>query len=112
MNFSCVECVDPSMACCRYEHISVRCKCISMAAIVFLMIRRPPRSTRTDTHFPYTTLFRSSCDGGGGQQHREANLANHADHSITLCHPRCPTQRTKQMGGSRKSRPSFLQSLV
>src|SRR3546814_9022301 len=23
------------------------------------MIRRPPRSTRTDTHFPYTTLFRS-----------------------------------------------------
>src|SRR3546814_1564909 len=25
----------------------------------FLMIRRPPRSTRTDTPFPYTTLFRS-----------------------------------------------------
>src|SRR3546814_20056602 len=25
----------------------------------FLMIRRPPSSTRTDTHFPYTTLFRS-----------------------------------------------------
>src|SRR3546814_20179510 len=27
------------------------------------MIRRPPRSTRTDTLFPYTTLFRSSVDG-------------------------------------------------
>src|SRR3546814_4548102 len=27
--------------------------------ISFLMIRRPPRSTRTDTLFPYTTLFRS-----------------------------------------------------
>src|SRR3546814_13651300 len=27
----------------------------------FLMIRRPPRSTRTDTLFPYTTLFRSHC---------------------------------------------------
>src|SRR3546814_4767353 len=27
----------------------------------FLMIRRPPRSTRTDTLFPYTTLFRSGC---------------------------------------------------
>src|SRR3546814_1878396 len=26
------------------------------------MIRRPPRSTRTDTLFPYTTLFRSSAD--------------------------------------------------
>src|SRR3546814_2477244 len=25
------------------------------------MIRRPPRSTRTDTRFPYTTLFRSAC---------------------------------------------------
>src|SRR3546814_17319787 len=25
----------------------------------FLMIRRPPKSTRTDTLFPYTTLFRS-----------------------------------------------------
>src|SRR3546814_9647202 len=32
------------------------------------MIRRPPRSTRTDTLFPYTTLFRSEGDaqGGGG----------------------------------------------
>src|SRR3546814_20590514 len=29
----------------------------------FLMIRRPPRSTRTDTLFPYTTLFRSQGDG-------------------------------------------------
>src|SRR3546814_11122478 len=29
------------------------------------MIRRPPRSTRTDTLFPYTTLFRSSTDWNG-----------------------------------------------
>src|SRR3546814_14630689 len=29
----------------------------------FLMIRRPPRSTRTDTLFPYTTLFRSEVVG-------------------------------------------------
>src|SRR3546814_4428831 len=28
-------------------------------SLVFLMIRLPPRSTRTDTLFPYTTLFRS-----------------------------------------------------
>src|SRR3546814_9141517 len=27
--------------------------------VFFLMLRRPPRSTRTDTLFPYTTLFRS-----------------------------------------------------
>src|SRR3546814_9706546 len=30
------------------------------------MIRRPPRSTRTDTLFPYTTLFRSSKPGSPG----------------------------------------------
>src|SRR3546814_20174825 len=30
-----------------------------MYGFFFLMIRRPPRSTRTDTLFPYTTLFRS-----------------------------------------------------
>src|SRR3546814_5210671 len=30
-----------------------------MVCFFFLMIRRPPRSTRTDTLFPYTTLFRS-----------------------------------------------------
>src|SRR3546814_12903503 len=32
--------------------------CVSF--FFFLMIRRPPRSTRTDTLFPYTTLFRSA----------------------------------------------------
>src|SRR3546814_2773021 len=31
--------------------------------LFFLMIRRPPRSTRTDTLFPYTTLFRSADAG-------------------------------------------------
>src|SRR3546814_2487309 len=30
-----------------------------VAWLFFLMIRRPPRSTLTDTLFPYTTLFRS-----------------------------------------------------
>src|SRR3546814_3769678 len=35
----------------------------------FLMIRRPPRSTRTDTLFPYTTLFRSA---GVAAVHRDA----------------------------------------
>src|SRR3546814_13670513 len=31
--------------------------------VFFLIIRRPPRSTRTDTLFPYTTLFRSGLAG-------------------------------------------------
>src|SRR3546814_15891511 len=33
--------------------------CTFFSVVVLLMIRRPPRSTRTDTLFPYTTLFRS-----------------------------------------------------
>src|SRR3546814_2926080 len=33
--------------------------CVCSFYFFFLMIRRPPRSTRTDTLFPYTTLFRS-----------------------------------------------------
>src|SRR3546814_3387606 len=33
-----------------------------LCSVFFLMIRRPPRSTRTDTLFPYTTLFRSVSD--------------------------------------------------
>src|SRR3546814_9188407 len=34
--------------------------CFCNSCFFFLMIRRPPRSTRTDTLFPYTTLFRSA----------------------------------------------------
>src|SRR3546814_13453930 len=33
------------------------------------MIRRPPRSTRTDTLFPYTTLFRSDVKKGNVVEH-------------------------------------------
>src|SRR3546814_13094612 len=39
------------------------------------MIRRPPRSTRTDTLFPYTTLFRSGWDIDLGAKIREARFA-------------------------------------
>src|SRR3546814_13568049 len=42
---------------CEVNEINfVICFC---CCLCFLMIRRPPRSTRTDTLFPYTTLFRS-----------------------------------------------------
>src|SRR3546814_9387939 len=36
-----------------------RMLCCVICVVFFLMIRRPPRSTRTDTLCPYTTLFRS-----------------------------------------------------
>src|SRR3546814_5009235 len=38
------------------------------------MIRRPPRSTRTDTLFPYTTLFRSQGVVGEGFGRRDRQL--------------------------------------
>src|SRR3546814_3215963 len=42
------------------------------------MIRRPPRSTRTDTLFPYTTLFRSRPDRYGVcQRRRRRRMAAH-----------------------------------
>src|SRR3546814_5877364 len=42
----------------------VRLDCVHVMTVVFflLIIRRPPRSTRTDTLFPYTTLFRSKAE--------------------------------------------------
>src|SRR3546814_16612660 len=46
----------------------------------FLMIRRPPRSTRTDTLFPYTTLFRSIIALGG----RVGEWAGAADQNLVL----------------------------
>src|SRR3546814_14456955 len=39
-----------------------------MSLFFFLMIRRPPRSTRTDTLFPYTTLFRSPARLAAGRR--------------------------------------------
>src|SRR3546814_16045306 len=45
------------------------------------MQRRPPRSTRTDTLFPYTTLFRSLAAAAGGRLHRHriADLVRNLD---------------------------------
>src|SRR3546814_15002435 len=63
----------------------------------FLMIRRPPRSTRTDTLFPYTTLFRSD-----GMEARVAKLESGVDEikkSLTDIRVTLASidERTKQM---------------
>src|SRR3546814_18778927 len=56
-----------------------------MFIFFFLMIRRPPRSTRTDTLFPYTTLFRSSPPSRlPARQPRQLGA---------LCHPRPAARR-------------------
>src|SRR3546814_18657030 len=46
------------------------------------MIRRPPRSTRTDTLFPYTTLFRSVANQPGAQPREPAALLAPADPAV------------------------------
>src|SRR3546814_12467537 len=51
---------------------------MSVLSFSFLMIRRPPRSTRTDTLFPYTTLFRSALLAVGYEIGTRAGIALHA----------------------------------
>src|SRR3546814_4130659 len=64
-----------------YLLLYVCCLC-SVCLFFFLMIRRPPRSTRTDTLFPYTTLFRS----GRGDRRQKPQLLHVLPraHSVAL----------------------------
>src|SRR3546814_14715023 len=56
--------------------------------IFFLMIRRPPRSTRTDTLFPYTTLFRATRRRQNDNVQRFALRTQEATGQGTRCHAR------------------------
>src|SRR3546814_15189864 len=49
------------------------------SSLYFLMIRRPPRSTRTDTLSPYTTLFRSLLRGPQVRVQRRPEALQPAD---------------------------------
>src|SRR3546814_12100419 len=60
--------------------------------LIFLMIRRPPRSTRTDTLFPYTTLFRSL----------------HPDLAAMTLDPRIAAVTDRIRARSRRSRAAYL----
>src|SRR3546814_1847051 len=68
------------------------------------MIRRPPRSTRTDTLFPYTTLFRSA-DRGGQIRHDPHNGA-------CLREPRRETVELDASEDRSEEHTSELQSLM
>src|SRR3546814_4284943 len=99
----------------------------------FLMIRRPPRSTRTDTLFPYTTLFRSSLgfrrayrdeaqvpqvEGyrcGGGDFHQLADLVvAQGDGRVRDARPAAVRSKCRRASGRRRSEEhtSELQSLM
>src|SRR3546814_12912736 len=75
----------------------------------FLMIRRPPRSTRTDTLFPYTTLFRS--------QHRRDHRTCwrlEAEHLQRIRQQGGPVHRSRvgERGRRSEEHTSELQSLM
>src|SRR3546814_19027036 len=50
---------------------SAHCPLAVLVVFFFLLMRRPPRPTRTDTLFPYTTLFRSPDRAVQGRRHAE-----------------------------------------
>src|SRR3546814_6363223 len=60
----------------------------------FLMIRRPPRSTRTDTLFPYTTLFRSF---GQRRKMLRRSLADHVPSGALEAAGIDPTRRAEEL---------------
>src|SRR3546814_8726092 len=64
-----------------------------VSVFFFLMIPQPPRSTRTDTLFPYTTLFRSLRSGAGdraGDRSRaDRRRPAHARHGRQRRHAGC-----------------------
>src|SRR3546814_15092845 len=57
-----------------------------MMLFFFLMIRRPPRSTRTDTLFPYTTLFRSALTPDYGFGCKRPSVSNRYLKTFTRDH--------------------------
>src|SRR3546814_8213171 len=82
----------------------------------FLMIRRPPRSTRTDTLFPYTTLFRSiqfvtktDAAASAGKASMSGNIDLEA-----LCHEKGLriTEQRRIIAREIGRAPSELQSLM
>src|SRR3546814_2095560 len=89
--------------------------------LFFLMIRRPPRSTRTDTLFPYTTLFRSRFARRAGERSGGRARHPHGDrrvggggsvHRTDLGRVRRPRAGDLRRRGRSEEHTSELQSLM
>src|SRR3546814_4491651 len=72
------------------------------------MIRRPPRSTRTDTLFPYTSLFRSHERLGGSDGGRTGAVRGRASRASRPARPVADQRR----GRRSEEHTSELQSLM
>src|SRR3546814_3428530 len=73
-----------------------------MCLIFFLMIRRPPGSTRTDTLFPYTTLFRSYPQVADGGAHAGGACRNAVGRRFV--HAICADRRRFRAGAAGDAR--------
>src|SRR3546814_12960818 len=88
----------------QIPHVASSCCVIlllSLCLFVFLMIRRPPRSTRTDTLFPYTTLFRSHAAELLGREETQQLLDRLGKEAPKLVEDLVP--KTLPLGTDRKS---------
>src|SRR3546814_12736980 len=103
-----------------------------MGCVSFFMIRRPPRSTRTDTLFPYTPLFRSNLparhvetdgvegllaagidfgdgvDADGGFIHGGLHSGGAAGATEAAAHSRLTRRETHAMGAVHADRKSVV----
>src|SRR3546814_18914171 len=78
----------------------------------FLMIRRPPRSTRTDTLFPYTTLVRSPRPGTPCLRPDAQNSETRARVCRSRSGPRFRDQMRAHQASRSEEHTSELQSLM
>src|SRR3546814_13863568 len=77
------------------------------------MIQRPPRSTRTDTLFPYTTLFRSTADlrnrpDDGDDPHGRRRLDETPDVSLLHAGGKAQRHANPRRQAGRRRRPAAL----
>src|SRR3546814_16746165 len=84
------------------DEVVVKCMCndLHLTLIFFFMIQRPPRSTRTDTPVPYTTLVRSDKGGPSDLQrhhrhHAGAGFGFHSDVVLPRLHRREDRKSTR-----------------
>src|SRR3546814_2084028 len=76
------------------------------------MIRRPPRPTRTDTLFPYTTLFRSDrpcarmAFGRVIKRRKDVRMSHEMSHDTTSPNRQRPILHLRQANGSTRAGPA------
>src|SRR3546814_4787404 len=76
------------------------------------MIRRPPRSTRTDTLCPYTTLFRSILPNSSGQSSSTSSDIDAATNSVPALPEKRSNSRSSAAAARSEEHTSELQSLM